>query len=47
MRALKQSATRPSLAAGMPRRRLLGDMAQDLGYAARMLRKNPGFAARW
>jgi predicted permease len=45
MRTLKQAAAPQPIPSGMPRRRLLGDVWQDLSYAARILRKNAGFSA--
>jgi putative ABC transport system permease protein len=45
MRALRQASVPPAIAPGVPERRWFGDVRQDLGYAARMLRKNPGFGA--
>ena len=44
MRHLRQASAPEPIAPGGPRRALLGDAWQDLGYTARMLRRNPGFA---
>jgi predicted permease len=45
MRTLKQARAPQPIPAGLPQRRLFGDVWQDLGYAARILRKNAGFSA--
>ena len=45
MRPLRQASMPEPIVAGAPKRGLLGGTCQDLVYAARMLRKHPGFAA--